>query len=54
MKKSNFQPRKLSKKELKGIKGGARPICFIVISCYDPATGEEQYGVPGHQDGNCC
>ncbi|WP_157859422.1 hypothetical protein [Chryseobacterium angstadtii] len=53
MKKSNILSKKLTKKELKEIKG-ARPFCFIVMSCFDPNTGEEQYGVPGHQDGNCC
>ncbi|MBL1221667.1 bacteriocin [Chryseobacterium sp. L7] len=54
MKKSNIQLKKLTKKELKNISGGARPVCPRVVSCFDPATGEEQYGVYGIQDGPCC
>ncbi|MCT2408661.1 bacteriocin [Chryseobacterium antibioticum] len=54
MKKSNFQPKKLTKKELKKISGGARPVCPRVVSCIDPATGDELYGVFGVQDGYCC
>ncbi|PXW14320.1 hypothetical protein C8D70_10722 [Chryseobacterium sp. CBTAP 102] len=55
MKKSNIQKRKLNKMELKKISGGAnRPVCPRVISCTDPHTGEERYGVPGMQDGFCC
>ncbi|HBV17292.1 bacteriocin [Chryseobacterium carnipullorum] len=54
MKKSNSQPKKLTKKELKKISGGARPICPLVVSCFDPATGQEFYGVYGIQDGPCC
>ncbi|WP_312297399.1 hypothetical protein [Chryseobacterium sp.] len=54
MKKSNKPKRKLSKTELKEISGGLRPICPRVISCTDPNTGEERYGVPGMQDGFCC
>jgi hypothetical protein len=53
MKKSNFQTRKLSKKDLKEIKG-ARPVCPRVVSCIDPETGTELYGVFGIQDGYCC
>ncbi|PWW28616.1 MULTISPECIES: bacteriocin [unclassified Chryseobacterium] len=55
MKNSKNQKRKLSKNELKEISGGTnRPICPRVISCTDPNTGEERYGVPGMQDGFCC
>ncbi|MDN5480676.1 MAG: bacteriocin, partial [Chryseobacterium sp.] len=54
MKKSNSQPKKLTKKELKKISGGARPICPLVVSCFDPSTGQEFYGVYGIQDGPCC
>lgn len=54
MKKSNNQKRKLVKSELKEIKGGAKPVCPRVVSCIDPATGEELYGVYGIQDGYCC
>ncbi len=54
MKKSNIQQRKLTKNELKEINGGKRPICPRVVSCIDPATGEELYGVFGVQDGYCC
>ncbi|GEN71982.1 MULTISPECIES: bacteriocin [Chryseobacterium] len=54
MKKSNLQPRKLSKKELKEISGGFRPVCPRVVSCIDPVTGVELYGVYGIQDGYCC
>ncbi|WP_165828330.1 hypothetical protein [Chryseobacterium phosphatilyticum] len=53
MKKSNIQTRKLSKKELKEIKG-AGPVCPIVISCTDRRTGKERSGVPGVQDEFCC
>ncbi|UWX59835.1 hypothetical protein N0B40_15610 [Chryseobacterium oranimense] len=53
MKKSNFQKKRLSKNELKEIKG-ARPVCPRVISCIDPDTGIELYGVYGVQDGYCC
>ncbi|WP_117590856.1 class IIb bacteriocin, lactobin A/cerein 7B family [Chryseobacterium piperi] len=54
MKKSNIQQRKLTKKELKEINGGAGPICPVVFSCFDRRTGEELIGVPGIQDGYCC
>lgn len=53
MKKSNFQKKRLSKNELKEIKG-ARPVCPRVISCTDSETGIELYGVYGVQDGYCC
>ncbi|MBB6371377.1 hypothetical protein [Chryseobacterium shigense] len=53
MKKLNFQKKRLSKKELKEIKG-ARPVCPRVISCIDPDSGVELYGVTGVQDGYCC
>lgn len=54
MKKSNNPKRKLGKAELKEISGGLGPVCPRVISCTDPNTGEERYGVPGMQDGFCC
>ncbi|MDH6251675.1 bacteriocin-like protein [Chryseobacterium sp. H1D6B] len=54
MKKSTFQKRKLSKKELKEISGGRKPICPRVVTCYVRETGEERSGVPGEQDGYCC
>lgn len=54
MKKSNVQKRKLTKKELKEISGGFRPICPRVISCIDRHTGQELSGVPGVQDEYCC
>lgn len=54
MKKSNIPQRKLSKKELKEISGGLRPVCPRVISCTDMKTGVELSGVPGIQDGPCC
>ncbi|MBF6646656.1 hypothetical protein H3Z85_07710 [Chryseobacterium indologenes] len=53
MKKSNIQTKKLTKKQLKEI-SGARPFCPLVLSCFDPNTGEEVYGVYGIQDGPCC
>ncbi len=53
MKTANIQTRKLSKKELKEIKG-AGPICHIVISCTDRRTGQERSGVPGIPDDFCC
>ncbi|WP_164465150.1 hypothetical protein [Chryseobacterium lactis] len=53
MKKSIIQTRKLSKRELREIKG-AGPICHIVISCTDRRTGIERSGVPGVQDEFCC
>jgi hypothetical protein len=54
MKKSDIQKRKLTKAELKEVNGGKRPVCPRVVSCIDPATGEELYGVFGIQDGYCC
>ncbi|CAH0136665.1 hypothetical protein MP478_18180 [Chryseobacterium sp. WG14] len=53
MKKSTLQKRKLSKKEMKEI-SGARPHCPLVLSCFDPNTGQEMSGVYGIQDGPCC
>ncbi|WP_185117577.1 hypothetical protein [Chryseobacterium sp. PMSZPI] len=53
MKTSNFPKTKLTKRELKSIKG-AGPICPIVISCTDRRTGKERSGVPGVQDEFCC
>lgn len=54
MKNSKNPKRKLAKNELKEISGGLKPVCPRVISCTDPHTGEERYGVPGMQDGFCC
>ncbi|WP_165851845.1 hypothetical protein [Chryseobacterium pennipullorum] len=53
MKKTNIQKRKLTKKEMKQI-SGAGPVCPLVVSCIDPNTGQELYGVHGIQDGPCC
>ncbi|MFZ4930468.1 hypothetical protein [Chryseobacterium sp. Mn2064] len=53
MKKTTLQKRKLSKKAMKEI-SGARPFCPLVVSCFDPRTGEEMFGVQGIQDGACC
>ncbi|MCL8536195.1 MULTISPECIES: hypothetical protein [Chryseobacterium] len=53
MKTSNIQTKKLTKKELKKIKG-AGPECPVVFSCFDRNSGEELIGVPGIQDGPCC
>ncbi|MGH1518627.1 hypothetical protein [Chryseobacterium sp. JK1] len=53
MKNSKNQKKKLSKKEMKEI-SGARPFCPLVVSCFDPRTGDEMFGVQGIQDGACC
>jgi len=53
MKTTNIHPRKLTKKQLKEIKG-AGPVCPIVITCTDRRTGRERSGVPGVQDEFCC
>lgn len=53
MKNSDIQKKRLTKEELKKI-SGTGPVCPLVISCTDPNTGEELYGVYGIQDGPCC
>ncbi|AZA81460.1 hypothetical protein EG342_05880 [Chryseobacterium lactis] len=53
MKKSTIPTKRLTKKEMKEI-SGARPFCPLVVSCFDPSTGQEMYGVHGIQDGPCC
>ena len=52
MKKSDNQKRKLTKKQLKEINGGAGNDCLIECFCFTP-DGEPRVGIC-RMDGSCC